>query len=184
MNVCVVVVVITAAWWQTYICICVCRTEQETLSEGWSFAPQTFLESMWPLARAHWPHRVLRATHPPFCPELKTAATITTMFGEKLPKKTDARHYEKGKVLSFPSTVSVGILLPHFFNSIKNVSYFFSYFMKCNLSGLQYKKINGRFQKAWLYAWVDISRGKWENIDSGEHCAYIMLSLVEVSRII
>lgn len=119
MNVCVVVVVITAAWWQAYICICVCRTEQETLSEGWSFAPRTFLESMWPLARAHWPHRVLRAAHPPFCPELKTAATITTMFGEKLPKKTDARHYEKWKVLSFPSTVSVGLLLPHFFNSIK-----------------------------------------------------------------
>lgn len=48
--------------------------------------------------------------------------------------------------------------------------------------GYNTKKINGRFQKAWLYAWVDISRGKWENIDSREHCAYIMLSLVEVSR--
>lgn len=69
------------------------RTEPETLSAGWSSARRTPPKCTWRQARARWPSRALRAGHQLFCPEFRTVAMMTTMFGESTVKQTDARQF-------------------------------------------------------------------------------------------
>lgn len=110
---CVYVCVVVAAASSACCCVCVHRMVQETLLEGWSFAPQIIAECMWPLVRARWPCRALRATHQPYCPELLTVATMTTMFGEKPAKKTDAQQREMSVHSKITFLQNVNVSLAH-----------------------------------------------------------------------